>query len=254
MKLEGERYVTVSRIIPNIKAMNNKLLLKIAPALKTPDGKTVLSIVESYIRERLSPYEERLISRIATFLDSRFRRLGFSSDTNFSQARKDILSLIDANLKKKTKQMQSESTNVDPKTPKSGPANLLDFLQDDTSGNINETANAILIVENYMKSPKLAVNASDKDVINNLQFRQHEEILEVALRFLGTPGSSVPCERLFSTAGQIVTKRRNRLAARNIKFLIFLNNNYDLVTDTPSDEGNYSDLKDDLDYDDDEYE
>jgi hypothetical protein len=54
-------------------------------------------------------------------------------------------------------------------------------------------------------------------------------IFQIAIKYLCTPGSSVPVERLFSTTGYIITDRRNRLSPKNVKMLSFLNKNYKLV-------------------------
>lgn len=49
---------------------------------------------------------------------------------------------------------------------------------------------------------------------------------QVAKFFLAVPASSVPSERIFSTAGEIVNKKkRSRLHCANVDLLIFLNKN-----------------------------
>ena len=50
----------------------------------------------------------------------------------------------------------------------------------------------------------------------------------VAHRILSVPATSVPCERLFSTAGVIVNDLRSGLSPQSVNTLIFLNKNSDL--------------------------
>jgi len=47
----------------------------------------------------------------------------------------------------------------------------------------------------------------------------------MALKYACIPATSVPSERIFSKAGQIVSQRRNRLSPKNVDVLIFLNKN-----------------------------
>ena len=42
------------------------------------------------------------------------------------------------------------------------------------------------------------------------------EISELAINYLATPATSVPCERLFSKAGQVVNKQRASFAPQNV--------------------------------------
>lgn len=42
-------------------------------------------------------------------------------------------------------------------------------------------------------------------------------------KFLAVPASSVPSERIFSIAGEILNKKRSRLHCANVDLLIFLN-------------------------------
>ena len=47
----------------------------------------------------------------------------------------------------------------------------------------------------------------------------------VARQLLCIPATSVPSERIFSTAGNIVTKKRASLKPDNVDMLVFLNKN-----------------------------
>ncbi len=50
----------------------------------------------------------------------------------------------------------------------------------------------------------------------------------VAAKYLMIPATSVPSERVFSCAGNVVTKKRSALNPDNVNMLIFLDMNYKL--------------------------
>lgn len=54
----------------------------------------------------------------------------------------------------------------------------------------------------------------------------YPNLYNLAVQKLCIVATSVPCERIFSKAGQILTSRRNRLSANKVKKLLFLNVNY----------------------------
>ena len=53
-------------------------------------------------------------------------------------------------------------------------------------------------------------------------------IAQVAKRYLSATATSVPSERLFSTAGTICDDRRSRITAEHAESLLFIKSNYSL--------------------------
>jgi hypothetical protein len=62
-----------------------------------------------------------------------------------------------------------------------------------------------------------------------LWWRKNEDkypvLSRIAKKFLGVPATSVPSERIFSSAGLLITKLRNRLSSELVDKIIFLNKN-----------------------------
>ncbi|XP_038594769.1 zinc finger BED domain-containing protein 4-like [Micropterus salmoides] len=52
----------------------------------------------------------------------------------------------------------------------------------------------------------------------------HEKLASLAHKYLATPATTFPCERLFSVAGHIVNKKRSALLSENVNKLVCLSN------------------------------
>lgn len=55
---------------------------------------------------------------------------------------------------------------------------------------------------------------------------QFPHLAKLAKRFLGIPATSVPSERVFSTAGDIVRAQRASLTPDNVDMMVFLKKNF----------------------------
>lgn len=82
-------------------------------------------------------------------------------------------------------------------------------------------------IDNYMDEEILSENECPL-----LWWKQHESkyptLSLLAKKYLGTPASSVPCERIFSQAGQVITSKRNLLSVQHAAMYIFMKAYYNL--------------------------
>lgn len=86
----------------------------------------------------------------------------------------------------------------------------------------NATADATVEVQRYMADP-LIPWTEDQLLFWATRKTVYPHLYRLALQFLCTPASTVPCERIFSKAGEIISKKRNRLGSRTVEQILFLN-------------------------------
>jgi len=88
----------------------------------------------------------------------------------------------------------------------------------------NSTADSIIEVQRYLAENNIP-RAEDPLQYWKKNQKIYPNLHQLALKMLCSPSSSVPCERVFSKAGELVCKRRNRLGANTLQKLLFLNKN-----------------------------
>ncbi|KAJ8926624.1 hypothetical protein NQ314_020988 [Rhamnusium bicolor] len=88
----------------------------------------------------------------------------------------------------------------------------------------NPTAAGIIEVDSYLK--KTIIERHEDPLLwwRNKK-HQYPRLYDLVTKRLITVGTSVPCERLFSKAGQIITEKRSRLTSSKASQIIFLNGN-----------------------------
>jgi hypothetical protein len=79
------------------------------------------------------------------------------------------------------------------------------------TGNCTGTQPWKVELQRYLAAPKASFTA---DILKWWDFHELEypHLAKVARDYAGIPGSSAPSERVFSRAGDLITKKRNRLA------------------------------------------
>lgn len=228
-QISGEKYMTASFVIP-VTAGLKKVCNKMKQTLELGDEiKQVLQELRKGLDIRFANIEYSNTFAICTFLDPRFESIGFEEIEAANTIKKKIINLISEIM-----------MEINPKQPS-------DILQQDDNQNSNKS-NEFSIWHTYDQnviSHKPQGTASSR-VIIEVQRDMEEEILDRKKNALEwwkqhqynypylkqlvqekcwVLGTSVPCERLFSKAGNILTDRRNRLSANKVSQLLTLNSN-----------------------------
>ncbi|XP_046868716.1 E3 SUMO-protein ligase ZBED1-like isoform X1 [Drosophila willistoni] len=214
-RISGGKYATISLIIPLTDVLIRKTHT-ISSDVHTEVGQKMVTVLLDSIVKRLSPYEKKTATRMATILDPRFKKIGFQHMSNAEQAAHCFENELTASMNKDS----SNDTNVEPISTNKDP--LFDYIGNKARSMARNTrSDAIIAKRQYLERP-----LSQQDVDPLLWMKtDFPAIKTLMLKYFCIPATSVQSERVFSKAGQIVSDRRTRLKEENVNILLFLNQN-----------------------------
>lgn len=220
-KISGEAYVTLSLILPLIRGIKSRLA-EIENKLHTYEGKSIMSRLKESVDTRLKPYEKRTPTVLATILDPRFKKKVFRTNDDENRGVQWLEKAYSNHLvlnPKESPDFEAESTATPSTSSGKKQVDLLGFL--DIPERATPLSDAIVDIRQYLEKPVI-----DKNECPFVYWKQtHNRLKEIAKAYLCISATSVPSERIFSKAGQIITDRRNRLKEKNINMLLFLKQN-----------------------------
>lgn len=229
--ISAEKNVSISKVILFVSAMENHLL-EFKATLPLRELQVMLEIYLKEITERFKNLENNELVAQATLLDPRFKKYGF---TNINKANNAV-----ELLKSKIKLFRDESVNVN-KSEEINKSVQLEESEDSRQKSSmlwksfdekvnkirvpsNPTAAAILEIDKYMAEP--LIDRHEDPLLWWYQRKNiYPKLYALVQRRLCITATSVPCERIFSKTGQIVSERRNRLKSSKISEIIFLHVN-----------------------------
>ena len=97
-----------------------------------------------------------------------------------------------------------------------------------SGGESDDAASRVTLAEfevsRFMREKEIAYDASSRDVLTWWLVRRNSfpTLYKVACVYLAVPATSAASERVFSNAGNVITKKRNRLLPENAHNLVFL--------------------------------
>ena len=137
------------------------------------------------------------------------------------------VSASSSNMSDKQSDCQVMTVSPQKKKPRSVLSDLFDadvYFVKEVSGNKSMLERASEELVNYKKQTPLSFDADPLSWWKTNEF--YFPLLAIlAKKYLCVPGTSVPSERIYSTAGDIVTGQRPCLKAKHVDQLIFLKKN-----------------------------
>uniref|UniRef100_A0A674N5B4 HAT C-terminal dimerisation domain-containing protein n=1 Tax=Takifugu rubripes TaxID=31033 RepID=A0A674N5B4_TAKRU len=224
VELSHEKRVSGSKITPLIKMLKHALSELMAQN-SNKMAKDLGINLNRIMNDKLSGIETTSIFSLSSLLDPRFKTLGFQSPSNAESAVHRLKSECAALLRNAPTQEDPPSTSTAQPEPAASSQvidlwKLLDRDAEEARASRNATADAIVEVQRYLSAPPLE---RSQDPL--VYWTTNKALYHLANQYLATPASSVPCERVFSKAGEIVSKKRNRLKPSTVEKLLLLNKN-----------------------------
>ncbi|XP_055919485.1 E3 SUMO-protein ligase ZBED1-like [Eupeodes corollae] len=223
--LSGESYPSLSCIIPLVVGLQETLANK---NLSTESAKLLQRNLLTVIEKRLGIYEVNRTAAKSTFLDPRFKKKGFGTESHANNAQMWVIEeLRDYLINSSASSIQCQPSTSNAVTAETNDEDdeiwgVLDKKISETQTTITPFSSAAGMVKQYIDLEYLGRNK------NPLEFWEEKRSLfpslyKLAHKYLCIPATSVPSERLFSKAGLLCNERRNRLAPKKVDQILFLN-------------------------------
>ncbi|XP_066583336.1 E3 SUMO-protein ligase ZBED1-like isoform X2 [Prorops nasuta] len=211
----GEYYMTASKAIPIVNTLK-AAISQSEP--KTVEGNNMKQLLLQQIELRFQNIEEDTILATATILDPRFKSIHFHDKTACSKVTMNIAALINNSPISDIKdENYSVSVNINNNVNNFWlhHLNLVHKSKEKVSAHLNKIPDDLQF---YLSQPPIEMDACP------IKFWQsnNSPLNKLGQRYLAAIASSVPCERLFSRAGRIITESRNRLSSEHLQQLLFL--------------------------------
>lgn len=232
--LSGERYVTLSSVVIIFNGLH-----KIYGEFKQDENmldalpKQVLNKICEGLndKDQICNIENSDTLIVSTFLDPRYKTVGFKDTNVGDKAKSKVTNYLTSIIELKStqeKQPETETTSLADEPDESEPNSIWSFF-DEKAAQFRPSrtyrSRAIVEVQRYLEEPLLSKSGDPLEWWKTNAY-MYPYLSQMVKEKFGTVATSVPCERIFSAAGQIISDRRNRLSSKRVKEILFLNRNW----------------------------
>ncbi|XP_067274669.1 E3 SUMO-protein ligase ZBED1-like isoform X1 [Pseudorasbora parva] len=206
--LSGESYVSVSYVKPVLHLMNTSVL-----AANEEDSDLTKSIKMKILDYMNSKYDNPATQELldmTTFMDPRFK-VGYISSDKVSDISARVMSEIEATVSKEQSLSNQDHQGPSDVILKKAKKSLGSFFKTSPAPSSVVPSHAVEAeLNSYLVSPTI-----DSEMDPLTWWRLHQvnfpHLSKLARKYLCIPATSSPSERLFSTAGNVVTCQRTCL-------------------------------------------
>ena len=215
-EMSGESYTTVSKVIPLVRQLTRLTRL---------DHSSLARRLNEYLDNYFDKLESEEVLTMSTILDPRYKSKCFTEKN---------VSTIESLLKEKMSGIVlpepdlSERDESAKKVKKNDPEETLslwaDFDEEIEKDRTAPSSKSEVDIEfdHYMELHRIA-RLEDPLVWWKAHAQGLPRLAKLAKRFLSIPSTSVPSERVFSKAGELIAARRANLKPKNVDMILFLN-------------------------------
>jgi hypothetical protein len=226
VELSGQKYVSGSKVIPIAKS----LITWYAQAFRKYERIEVngfnakfADAISRNLNFHLGKAETMETLSLSTLTDPRYKKQAFKDSEPAGRA----IGKLKASMVNMAPVVEAE---VRPARRESGSSGLWEAFDNEVSHTsarpttrLEDSVSAEVL--KYLKMINIPRSANPLDWWNSVGKELYPLIYEVAKKYLIVPGTSVPSERVFSAAGNIISKKRSLLADDTASNLIFLREN-----------------------------
>ncbi|XP_066585169.1 E3 SUMO-protein ligase ZBED1-like [Prorops nasuta] len=224
IELCTERHTSIGKVIPIINCLRKNL---IGLNLETDNAKQLRDLSITALEERFKNIENNTMLAVATILDPRFKCLHFKHNVSLSKAISFIKNELYNNIQFESS-LDNRIVNIQESLEDSNDlwCHHKQLIAIENKSNNEHSSNSEDLPKSLQHYLNIATSSLESDPITFWikDFGgSYTNLRNLALKYLPITATSVPAERLFSKAGNILTESRNRLSSKHLHQLLFLN-------------------------------
>ena len=222
--VSSEKQVTISKLILFSRCLK-KYFDKYVIANKPKQILSVVGKIKEELERRFKDIEDRTMLAEATLLDPRFKKQAFLSTNSYNKAKQSVIQKAAAlRISSDDEPTEREGQQQSGDTEEDSFWDEFDSSVQRSTSQPTPLASTIIQFDKYIEVQPLGRKADPFK-----WWQEHKiyypRLYQLMLRRLCIVGSSVPCERVFSRAGNTLTELRRRLTSRKLRKIMFLNYN-----------------------------